>query len=161
MTGDDKKIIRHRHHPMVRMYSIWDDMGAMFDDFFRLPGEDWGLMKDYRRAWGDIDYRQNGLTAKIEMPGISAENIDITLRESGLEIIAKKEEVKEEGEKGKGNYRFERSYRGFQRFIPLQKEPDMDRIVATYEKGVLNLEVPYKLAEEKPEEPRKIKVTPK
>jgi HSP20 family molecular chaperone IbpA len=161
MRGDDKRIVRMRYHPFGRMYSMFDEMEAMFDNLIRLPGENWGLMKDYRRAWGDIDYRQNGLTAKIEMPGISAENIDITLRESGLEIIAKKEEVKEEGEKGKAGYRFERNYRGFQRFIPLAKEPDMDKIVATYEKGVLNLEVPYKRTEEQPEEPKKIKVTPK
>jgi len=161
MAGDNRNIIRRRYHPLYRMDSVFRDMEAMFDDLFRLPGDNWGLLRDYRRAWGDIDYRQNGITAKIEMPGIDAENIDITLREGGLEIIAKKEDVREEGEKGKPGYRFEKSYRGFQRFIPLTREPDLDKVAATYEKGILSLDVPYRMAEEQPEEPKKIKVTAK
>jgi len=61
------------------------------------------------------------------------------------DTLTLKGEKKQESEIKKENYhRFERSYGFFQRVIPLPSAVDADKVKASYQDGVLEVELPKK-----------------
>jgi HSP20 family protein len=100
-------------------------------------------------------YREDGhLVVKAEVPGISAEELEVTVKDNILTISGEtqaEEEVEEE------NYiRRERNYGSFCRSVALPSEAEGDKAEASFEDGVLNLTIP--MAEEPQEESVKIPV---
>jgi HSP20 family protein len=130
------------------LFGSW--IGRLFEGWPPMPR--WAQMTDYRNPLSDIKYSNTGLTAEIEVPGVKPEDIDITVTDSALEIIAKRDEAKEESKKGEVNYRYERTHVGFQRSFPLYGEVNLETAVANYENGILKLELSYvKPLNEEPE----------
>ncbi len=88
----------------------------------------------------DVADKQGQLEVTIELPGMSAEDVDIDVRDGALVIRGEKrsEETKEED----GYYRTERSFGSFERAIPLPTEVDAEATEATFEKGVLKVRLP-------------------
>jgi len=151
---------------MRRRYSIWDEMrimqeqiDRMFENFFTgeqsLLGTRGMLLEgpksttnseiissDYRQALTDIHETDKEVIATVELPGVEKKDIKINATEEGIEIkVEKKDEIKNEDKK-KGLYRYERSYAGFYRYIPLPEGVDTEKINASYNNGVLELKMP-------------------
>lgn len=152
--------------------SIWDEMRRiqsemdnLFSRFFGqqslttglLPGSETSLVeKNFRQPLADVINKENEIIARIEVPGIDKQNIQITTTEDGMEIKAeRKEEYKEEDKKG-GRYRFERNYAGFYRYFDLPQEADRDKIEATCKNGILEIRIPKKQIKKK--EVKKIEI---
>ncbi|MDK2849912.1 MAG: hypothetical protein PWP03_23 [Candidatus Woesearchaeota archaeon] len=142
-------------------WSFWDEFRRLQEEmdrmFERVFGRDYvydvpqlthygrkneWVPADYREPLADIFETDKEIIATIELPGVDKKDIDVNLRDDGLEIkVEKKDEHKQEDKK-KGFYRIERRYSGFYRFIPLPEYADRSKIDATYNNGVLELRIP-------------------
>lgn len=127
--------------------SMRQEMDRLFDDFFRswdpqrLDAEEGSLINPAL----NLAETDEVIEATMELPGLSQEDIEITLSRDGLTITGEK---KEEGEEqGKNYFRRERSYGYFRRIIPLPVDAvEADRVEAAFDKGVLKVTMPKKEA---------------
>ena len=119
------------------------EMNRLFEDFFR--GFD---LASFEREGGrafypsvNVSETDEAIEATFELPGVSEEDVDVTLTRDGLIVSGeKREETKEEG---KDYYHQERSYGYFRRTIPLSADAvDRDKVEATFDKGVLTVTLP-------------------
>ncbi len=106
--------------------------------------------------WGpklDISEGRRDIKIQAEIPGIEAEDFDISIDGRLLNIRGEKKQ--EQTEKEETYYRVERSYGYFNRTIELPAEVDPDKVDASYKKGILKI----KLRKTKSAETKRIKVT--
>ncbi len=103
----------------------------------------------------DIVKEEGEFVVTAELPGIDPEKVEVSLDGNFLMIKGEKSEEKEISEDDR--YLHERRYGKFQRRIPMPEGVSADKIVASYDKGVLSVHVT--LPEEKTMEPRTIPVT--
>ena len=88
----------------------------------------------------DVVETKEGITLKVEVPGMKQEDINISLEDNTLTV---KGERKHESEVNEEGYtRFERSYGTFQRSVALPPTMDTERVKATYKDGVLEIQLP-------------------
>ncbi len=76
----------------------------------------------------------------LDVPGMTAKDISVEVRDGSLWISGEKSEEKEE--KGKWFHRVERQHGAFRRTFPLELPVDRDKVEATYMGGVLIVRVP-------------------
>ncbi len=100
----------------------------------------------------DIYEDEHKLTLKLDLPGFKEEDLDIRVEDQTLTV--KGERKLENEEKEKNFHRMERSYGTFTRTFTLPATVDTSDVNASYNAGVLKLELARK-AEAKP---RQIKV---
>lgn len=143
-----------REHPVF--YSLQHEMNKLFDEFRhsinfpqmgRLELGDW-------QPRVDIKDTEKEIVVTVELPGVEAKDIDVSLRADGLAIRGEKRAEREE--KDKGYYKMERSYGSFYRLIPLPLEVDRDKVAATHKDGVVKITLPK--TQESIESERKIDV---
>jgi HSP20 family protein len=92
----------------------------------------------------DVYEEKNELVVKAEIPGLSKDDIEITLSNSTLTL--KGEKKKEEEVKEKDYYRCEREYGAFLRTVDLPAEVDTDKAKAVFKNGVLEVRLPKSAA---------------
>ena len=123
------------------------DMERLFEEFesFRVP-DDFGrefstLRKQFKRGdWiPKLEVlRHNGeLTVRVDLPGLSKEDVKVEVTEDALTLSGERKEEKEE--KREGYYRTERSYGSFYRRVPLPEGANIDNATATFNNGVLEI----------------------
>ena len=141
-----------RWDPFREMTLLRSNMNRLFDDAFgNFPQERAGNDGAYGMAL-DVSEDESGYTVQASLPGVSADNIDITINDNVLTIRG---EVRNESETKEQNYHLrERRYGTFSRSISLPASTDADNIDASHENGVLTLHIPK--AEQA--KPRKIAV---
>jgi HSP20 family protein len=116
------------------------DMNRVFDDFFR--GGRFPTFSRERLFEPSIDVKETDTEYKIEaeLPGMDDKDIDISISQGRLVI---KGEKQHEHEEKKGSYhRVERSFGQFERQVPLPGDVDVDKVDASFKKGVLNISLP-------------------
>ena len=87
----------------------------------------------------DISETKNKLLVKAELPGMDAKDVSVTV--SG-DILTIQGEKKKEEEKKDKHYYCSESYSGsFKRSIKLPVTVKTDKVDATFDKGVLNIEL--------------------
>jgi len=132
------------------IFSMQRDINRLFDNFFRgdrTPEESTSLS-----LWTpavDIEEREDAYSVKVELPGVSKEDVKITLESNTLTIRGDKKQEKEE--KGKNYHRIERSYGSFQRSFALPSTVKAEKIDASYKDGILEITLP-KAEEAKPKQ---------
>lgn len=77
---------------------------------------------------------------KLELPGVSLEDIKIDVHDNNLSVHGEKRTEKEE--KGKTYFFSERTFGAFQRSFRLPPNVETDKISAAFENGVLSIQVP-------------------
>ena len=139
--------------PLKELEEMRKDMDRLFDEFF-------SPVTRRRRGWlkpemgvivPNIEMydRKNDIVLKAELPGVSKEDIDLTITKDSLTLkgeVKKEEEIKEED-----YYASERSYGSFTRTIALPAEVDSEKSKASFKNGVLEIVLP-KREEAKPKE---------
>ena len=88
----------------------------------------------------DVYEEKDEVVVKAELPGLSKEDLDVTLTESTLTLKGQKK--KEEEVKEKNFYRSERSSGSFVRTIDLPAEVKTDQVKASFKNGVLEIRLP-------------------
>jgi HSP20 family protein len=145
-----------RWRPANDLASLHSTMDRLFSDAF---GDMWGRMGDGGEGGMamfnlpvDIQETDNGYLIKAPVPGFDPEDVDVTFSDGVLTIKATRREEKEEPE---GQYlRREIAFGNYMRRIALPGDVQGEGITATFENGVLTVEVPRA---SKPE-PRRIQV---
>jgi HSP20 family protein len=128
--------------PFHEVSRLRDEMDRMWEDFFD-PGRR-GLRRT-AKEWipaVDITDTADKVTVKVEIPGMEAKDIEISL--SGDILTIKGEKKAEKEEKGKNFYLVERSSGSFSRSLRLPTMVKGDKIEASYKRGVLTLTCPKK-----------------
>ena len=134
--------------------SLREEMNTLFDSFLN-PHL---VARERSIGWMpamDVAETPTAVTIKIEVPGMKPEQVDIRLAANVLTVTGeKKEEIREDI---KSWHRIERSHGAFSRSVVLPEGVDGEKVSATYDDGVLTIEVPKSEAAK----PRQIKVTTK
>jgi len=145
-----------RWDPFRDLLTIQDEMARLFDRAYTGRGGGTGEGATPRlRGWVpalDIAEEEDSYLVSAELPGVKADDLDITLEEGLLTIQGERRFEEETG--GRQYHRIERHYGSFRRAITLPSQVQADRIEARFEGGVLIVRVP-KADEAKP---RKIQV---
>lgn len=88
----------------------------------------------------DVFESENAFHFTAELPGLTKEDIEITLDENNLTLSG--ERKFEEKEEGENYHRIERSYGSFTRTFTLPGQVDTENVTAEFKNGVLNISVP-------------------
>lgn len=133
--------------PFSEMARMQREMEQMFDEFFdrRLrplwPERWWPA----RRAGVsvpavDLYEEKDEIVAKVELPGLGKEDIQVNITDNLLTI--KGEKKKEEEIKEDDYYYAERSYGSFTRAVELPKAVQFEKAKACFKNGVLEIRLP-------------------
>lgn len=123
--------------PFRDLVSLRTDMDRLFNTFFGGPAE------EREGLWSpvlDIEENNGNLMVRAEIPGMTKDDIKVTVRDNMLSITGERKQ--EEETKDKTFHRIERCYGKFSRIITLPTEVESDKIKATYKDGVLNITLP-------------------
>ena len=81
-----------------------------------------------------------GLKIVAELPGLTRDDVQLTVEHHTLTIRGEKKQVAEE--KSTRVHRYERSYGAFERSFTLPNTVDVNRVDAKFENGVLSITLP-------------------
>jgi HSP20 family protein len=123
---------------------------------WRFPSMPFGALVDVRAPLCDMVDRGDRYELQIEVPGIEKEKIDLKATKHAIEISGEQSEKTEE--KGRNYVYNERSYRSFQRRVPIPEEIVPSKVNAKMVNGVLTIELPKKVPTKVEEETTKVKV---
>jgi HSP20 family protein len=139
--NEERRITERSFRPLRSLGDLWEEMDRFWESFPALPR--------FRRlleppAWPAVDvFERNGtLVIKADVPGMTAQDIEVTATADGVRISGERSEEKEVKEKD--YYRSERSYGRFVRQVPLPASADTERAEASFKDGVLEIVLPLK-----------------
>lgn len=95
----------------------------------------------------DLVETEKEYSVTVDLPGVKPENVKVELEDGKLTISGSRETVVED--KAKHVHRVERTKGSFHRMISIPREIDAENIVASFEHGVLHVQLP-KLPEKQP-----------
>jgi HSP20 family protein len=123
---------------------------------WRFPPLSLGAWDDIRTPLCDLVDKGDRYELQVEVPGIEKEKIDLKATRHAVEITGEQAEKTEE--KGKNYVYNERSYRSFQRRVPVPEEIVPSKVNAKMVNGLLTIELPKKVPTKVEEETAKVKV---
>jgi HSP20 family protein len=126
----------YRWEPFDRTLSMRDAMNRLFDQSFWLPnGQTGGAFQ----APMDVYTEGDGYVVEFAMPGIKPDDFDIEMTGDTLTVSG---EVATEAPEGRQYLMRQRVGGKFRSSVTLPDAGDASKIKATYQHGVLRLEVP-------------------
>ena len=137
--------------PFGELRSFRREMDDLWHRFFgetRFPG----LVSREWQEWlpsVDVSETKDKLLIKAELPGIEPKDVNVSISGDILTIKGKKEET--EKEKDEHYYHCERYCGAFQRSFRLPVNVQVDKVEATFDKGVLKVTLPKTEEAEKKE----------
>jgi len=129
------------------LYSLQDEMNRIFNAYFSRMPESGG-----KSAWNpvvDISESDEDIVVYAEIPGLSKDEVKISIQDNVLTLSGEKK--KENEKKGKNYHRVERSYGFFERSFSLPSSIASEKVKASYKDGILTIVLP-KTEEAKPKE---------
>lgn len=140
--------------PMRRNNQSW--LPSIFNDFF---DNEW--MERANATAPAINVIENDKEYKVELaaPGMTKEDFDVRIDEDNNLVISmeKKNEKKDENKNGR-YLRREFSYSKFQQTMILPDDVDKEKIAASVNNGVLDIQLPKLSKEEMPKQTRNIEI---
>ena len=128
-------VMRARRAPVA-----WNDVFGRFDRLFESDGDN-----RLSLAWSpvtDVREDENGLNVSVELPGLSAEDVNVSVENGILSISGEKKEEKEEKDSEGICHLTERRYGSFERTFRLPRGVDSDKVKAKFENGLLSIDIP-------------------
>ena len=139
------------YDPFRELRSLQDEVNRVFSGSFNRSGET-GLG---RGAWNpsvDIFENKDQIVLEAELPGISPEDVNISIENNVLTIHGERRfEKKDDGD---NFHRVERSYGSFTRSFTLPPTVSSEDVNANFDNGILRLE----LAKREEAKPRRIEI---
>lgn len=134
--------------PAFPLMSLHREIDRLFDEFsrgfslFPLGRDiwDWGSRNGGLTPSVDVAETEDGFEVTAELPGLTEDNIDVSLADGVLTLKGEKKEEQEKKEKD--YYLSERRYGAFRRSFRLPEGVDEDKIEAKFDKGVLRIILP-------------------
>lgn len=134
-----------RWRPLREINSIQREMNRMFDTFFQDADESTTSSAWYPSV--DIKETPESIDVYAELPGLTKEDIKLSIRDNALQISGEKR--RENDEEDATYHRVERVYGTFSRSLTLPAKVNVSKVQAVFKDGILHLELP-KAEEEKP-----------
>lgn len=118
------------------------DLRNEMDELMGRYVQDWngGALSEMTLPSTDISETDEAIEVKMDIPGLTADEIDIEVRGNTLQITGEHKEEKEE--KGKTFHRVERRQGRIYRSISLPTEVDEKKVNAECRDGVLTITLP-------------------
>lgn len=119
------------------MLTLWNQFDDLFsDDLLR------GRRTMARNYWPavDIEEAKDGYVLTADVPGMSPEDLDITVENGVLSL--KGERMQQTRDEHEGYKRYERSFGSFQRSFSLPKGVNAEEVEAQVENGQLIVHIP-------------------
>jgi HSP20 family protein len=126
-----------RWRPFNEVVNIQDEINRVFDDVWR------GARGRGAGAWyPSVDLMENPEEFKLvaELPGLTKDDVKITLSENLLTLQGEKKAEREE--KNENWHHVERSYGKFERSFQLTSAVDPAKVTAKFKDGVLSVVLP-------------------
>jgi len=139
-----------RWDPFRDLMSIQNELNRLFGRTY--GGESGGSSTG---AWVpplDIYETEDKYVITVELPGVEPESVDVSVEDQTLTVKGERSFYREVPDEA--FHRVERHYGAFARSLTLPQSADVEKIGASFDKGVLTIEVPK--AEQV--KPRKIEV---
>ena len=118
----------------------WNDVFGRFDRLF-----DSNEGNRFSTAWSpvtDVREDEDGIFVTVELPGLSSEDVSVSVENGILSISGEKKQVSEDGDKESNYHLVERRYGSFERTFRLPRGVDSDKVKAKFENGLLNIDIP-------------------
>ena len=132
-----------RHHPALHSLSS-DPFFSFVDRLFGEMAPTSGSNGDMDRRWVpamDIVEHEDSFVATADLPGLTKDDIDISL-EDGVLTISGERKFESSEEEGKVVRRLERVYGSFSRAFTMPQGVDAEKVDASFTNGVLTLTLP-------------------
>jgi HSP20 family protein len=140
MAGNGKSTLPVRRSPF-----------RPFEELFPLLTERWPFEARFGRALRapelaatDVFEQDGKIVVKAEMPGIAADQIEVTVAENELKLSGERREEKEVREED--YFQSERTYGRIYRTVALPPGIDVDAVSASVKDGVVEVTIPRKQA---------------
>ena len=123
------------------MLTKWDpfrELRSVEEEFDRMAGQ-----RLARNAWVpplDVRETEANFVVTVDLPGLEPGQVEVTFEDGLLAFRGQREFTKEVDEQH--YHRIERSYGSFARSVRLPRTADAEKIEASFDKGVLTVEVP-------------------
>ena len=140
--------------PMRNLFSLHNEMGRIFGDLFASQEDETDISETSWMPTVDIAETENGFEIRAELPGVSENDVNVSVTDNLLTIKGEKQQ--EEETEDKNYHRVERRYGSFQRSFTLPRHIEIDAIKAEFKDGVLTLGIPKMEAAKPTEIPIKI-----
>ncbi len=129
-----------RYRPFDGMLTIPRDLDRWVDE--ALGTIPWARGENLRNWFPatDVSETPEALTLKLEVPGLSRDDIKISVENNMLTVRGEK--TQETSSENETFYRTERSYGSFERSFSLPSHVDPDDVKASLENGVLTIRLP-------------------
>lgn len=124
-------------HPLMGLHQEIDRLFAQALRGFGMPS--WPAEATLFRPSLDITETAESYTVKAEMPGVSKDDIQVSVDGDSLIVRGEKREEKEREDEH--CHYTERSYGSFQRVLALPGDADADDLKAAFKDGVLTLTI--------------------
>ena len=134
-------ITRFNSPTLYDVHTLQRRLGRLFDEAFQgwpSHGNDGALA-----GWlppVDVLEDKDAVRISVELPGVKADDVKISLENSVLTIRGEKRQAAEETTEHV--HRYERSYGMFERSFTVPSTVDADHIQASYDLGVLTVRLP-------------------
>ena len=127
-----------RRTPNRTVRDLQREVDSIFDQFFGRGSDD-----DTSAVWAprtDLSETDDAFRIRLDVPGMTKDDIAINLQNNTLTVSG--ERSSERQEDGEEYVRVERAFGTFHRTFTLPDAVDPDRVEATYDEGVLTINVP-------------------
>jgi HSP20 family protein len=127
--------------PFRELAAMQDRMARLFGDAY-VRDEDTGFRGSWTPAVDIFENDNHDLMLKAELPGMSRDEIEVSVENSTLVLKGTKQfdpDVKEEQYR-----RIERSYGTFHRSFTLPNTVDAAKVTAEFKHGVLTVKLPFR-----------------
>ena len=125
--------------PFGGLGSLRKEMEGLWDKFFNETQLTVGGTDMWMPAL-DISENKDAFVVKVELPGITEKDVNVSI--SGDMLTIKGEKKKEKEEKEEHYHRVEISSGSFQRSFQLPSSVKADKIEAAFDKGILRITLP-------------------
>ena len=134
----------------VRRTQSW--LPSIFNDFF---DNDWMVKANATAPAINVLETEKEYKVELAAPGMTKDDFNVRIDEDNNLVISMEKKTENKEEKKDGRYlRREVSYSKFQQTMILPDNVDKEKIAASVEHGVLNIELP-KLSEEEVKKPNR------
>jgi HSP20 family protein len=130
-----------------RIWSPWNDMRQLqreMDRLFSGRSVPYAQNSPLLNVW----FNEENAIVTAELPGLDPKSIDISVKDSALTLSGNR--IPAEIKEGETYHRQEREHGHFTRTIQLSFKIDVNKVSASYEKGILKITLP-RSEEDKPQ----------
>ncbi len=123
--------------PVFGPRGLQNEMNRIFSDYFGAASET--TISTLTPAMDLVDTKDS-VKIKVELPGMTKDDVDISLKDDTLTIKGEKKRVKEEEDENR--YYVERSFGTFSRTLTLPSKVNPESVEARFREGVLEINLP-------------------